>query len=553
MCQPSFFAIPGNERNLEQSKARLIVDQRETDPVEKTPDDRSDVYAFVEHLTGPSRGQTLWLAPGDHDVILEGGDTLRCVAHGKPVDSGVHIATFSFEEGRFKITATTGHDIWINRQKTSSAEISHLDMIEFGETGPMSRFRYCDQSYPAHWPIDDIVSDTVAYAWSSRRPFAPRMLRAVYLSGHRLAFQTTIFFRLVVTITLVALAVLGYLLFENDRRFEDRLALESQRIAAISAALSQTQNEALTPEDLGLLRAELEARLITSAERLEMLELRSEATQRVIQDSARSVVFLQVAFGLRHVENGTFLRHVVDADGNRLSTPFGHPWIDPAGTGEVAEFQSTATGFLIENTNQIATNRHVALPWTARGTPDAFIDAGLEPEILSLIAYLPGLPAPQDVALSSVSDTVDLAILNIPGSPAAGRGLPLATAAPRPGEEIVLIGYPTGLRALLAQAGPSFLEQLETAGEAEFWKAAARLAEQNLIWPLSSRGIVAHIGAEAILYDAETTMGGSGGPVLNSNGEVIAINSAVLPEFGGSNMGVPAAKLRELLGMEAVQ
>ena len=70
---------------------------------------------------------------------------------------------------------------------------------------------------------------------------------------------------------------------------------------------------------------------------------------------------------------------------------------------------------------------------------------------------------------------------------------------------------------------------------------------------LASRGIVAHVGENTILYDAETTMGGSGGPVLNANGQVIAINTAILPEFGGSNMGVPVSRLRELMELPESQ
>jgi S1-C subfamily serine protease len=50
-----------------------------------------------------------------------------------------------------------------------------------------------------------------------------------------------------------------------------------------------------------------------------------------------------------------------------------------------------------------------------------------------------------------------------------------------------------------------------------------------------------------VVYDAETTHGGSGGPVLNLDGMVLAVNAAVLPQFDGSNMGVPADEALRLL------
>ncbi len=50
-----------------------------------------------------------------------------------------------------------------------------------------------------------------------------------------------------------------------------------------------------------------------------------------------------------------------------------------------------------------------------------------------------------------------------------------------------------------------------------------------------------------MVYDAETTHGGSGGPVLDMDGNVIAVNAAIIPEYGGSNIGVPADEVKRLL------
>jgi hypothetical protein len=109
------------------------------------------------------------------------------------------------------------------------------------------------------------------------------------------------------------------------------------------------------------------------------------------------------------------------------------------------------------------------------------------------------------------------------------------------------MGYPTGLRSMLAQSGEAFIEELQKTENTGFWSVAARLAEGGYIAPLASRGIVAQATPATIVYDAETTHGGSGGPVLDMNGDVVAVNAAILPEYGGSNLGVPAAKVRALL------
>ena len=512
-----------------------------------------DVRAFLENLTGPSRGTILWLSE-DEQIVSVGPDRMpRLSGRRATVPGAGDVARLTWSDDSFRIEAIGSGHLWVNGKKVTVSPLAHGDMIEFGERGPMSRFRLCQRFFPAHWTVEEIVSDAVAYARTSRRPLIPRMSNAMRETGRRMAVQTTIFFRVTVLLSLGLLAAFGYVLYSNDRNFEETLRHEIRRIEALTAALMQVQEDALTPNDLGALRAELELQVTTNTERVASLERRTEAPSRIIEASARSVAFLQGSYVLRHVESGKLLRHMVGSDGQRLKTPYGQPWIDPEGTGEPAEIQFTGTGFLLENGTQLVTNRHVALPWTTGNRMQTFEDGGLAPEILRLAAYFPGITTAFETGLVRVSDGSDLAILEIGEALGAGRGLELAPTLPRAGDEVVLMGYPTGLRALLAQAGPEFLKGLEAAGEAGFWTIAQRLAEQDRIRPLASLGIVAQVSSTAVVYDAETTMGGSGGPALDTEGRVVAVNAAILPEFGGSNIGVPVSELQELLRLPPSQ
>ncbi|KUJ82312.1 trypsin-like peptidase domain-containing protein [Ruegeria profundi] len=507
-----------------------------------------DVRAFLESLTGPSRGNVIWLVDNALTVSVSENRalSLRLKDDNPPHDNDV--AALQWAGDGYSITAFSGNKIWVNGRLVSSERLGHGDMIEFGEKGPMTRYRICNHLFPTHHTVEDILSDAYAYARSSRRPFAKRMSGALRDSGRRLASQTTILFRITVLAALFLIAGLVYLLYQNDQRLAESIDEESRKIEAVAVMLAQTREDALTPEDLNALRNAFENQIISTEQRLGTLEQRAGAPTRVITASTRSVAFIQGAYGLRHIESGKLLRHVLGPNGEKLQTPFGQPWIEPDGTGEPAEFQFTGTGFLLEGIPLIVTNRHVALPWTSADREKALKAAGLEAEMLNLLAYLPGEAEPIEATLVRYSETADLALLSVDANRVQGLGLPLSDAAPRAGEEVYLLGYPTGLKALIAQAGPGFLQTLEKEGTLNFWSIASRLSFEGKIQPLASRGIVARTSPGSVVYDAETTTGGSGGPALNRRGEVVAINAAILPEFGGSNIGVPVSGLVALLG-----
>ena len=52
---------------------------------------------------------------------------------------------------------------------------------------------------------------------------------------------------------------------------------------------------------------------------------------------------------------------------------------------------------------------------------------------------------------------------------------------------------------------------------------------------------------DKLIYDAPTAHGGSGGPVFNTRGEVIGVNSAYMDGFSGGTLGVSSQALKPLI------
>ena len=501
----------------------------------------------LEHLTGPSRGTVTWLSGSTLDISLRTNRFLRVseTRPGEPRDDLV--ARLHRAEDTYEIEALEGRPVWVNGVRVTTKKLEHREMIEFGETGPLSRFCLYGEDQPIRKMVADILTDGLAYLQVSRQPVANRLFRAFYGLFRRLIHESTLLFRVGVILAIVVLAALAYQQNRLNDLLQQRIERGVTRLESFAGALVRAREEALTPSDLKALRQELGHRLSSTAERLAALERRSQASATVIARSISSVVFLQGAYGFRERSSGRMLRHVVADDGRPLISPVGQPLLSLEGDGPVAERQFTGTGFAVGDSGSLVTNRHLALPWENDANVDALAAQGLEPVMIKFIVYLPGEAAASTVELVRASEDADLAILRRKDVAEPMPGLRLADEPPAPGDEIIVMGYPTGLRSMLAQSGEAFIEELQKAEDTEFWSVAARLAEKGHIAPLASRGIVGQATPATIVYDAETTHGGSGGPVLDINGSVVAVNAAILPEFGGSNLGVPVAKVRALL------
>jgi serine protease Do len=206
----------------------------------------------------------------------------------------------------------------------------------------------------------------------------------------------------------------------------------------------------------------------------------------------------------------------------------------------------SGTGFLVAN-GLLATNRHVAEPWYGDTEAEGLIDRGATAMLESLVVFLPGSPLPLDLTPGMVSSTGDLAVLRIENKDAL-RGiavLPLAKSVASPGELVTVVGYPMGIAGMVAKSPSGIYKRL--AYRHNDITAASELAALSLIRPSSTCGHLGDVVGDKLIYDAPTAHGGSGGPVFNSNAEVIGVNSAYIDGFSGGTLGVSVEALRPLI------
>jgi S1-C subfamily serine protease len=206
----------------------------------------------------------------------------------------------------------------------------------------------------------------------------------------------------------------------------------------------------------------------------------------------------------------------------------------------------SGTGFLIGK-GLMATNRHVAEPWYGDSEAQKLIDQGATAMLENLVVFFPGSPTPVTLSPASVSKASDLAVLRVEDSDAVRNlpVLPLAKSAGAPGQLVTVIGYPMGIAGMVAKSPSSIYERL--AYRHNDISAASELAALSLIRPSTTCGHLGDVVGEKLIYDAPTAHGGSGGPVFNTKGEVIGVNSAYMDGFSGGTIGVSVDSLRPLL------
>ena len=299
-------------------------------------------------------------------------------------------------------------------------------------------------------------------------------------------------------------------------------------------------------EEASILQNQLDA----VARRLQKLETDARFAETIIESYEPSVCLIHVGMSFRDRNSGLRLHNAgLTSDGEPLVDEKKNPLLSLTGKGPEVKLDAFGTGFLVSEDGQILTNHHVAEPWWQNDELKEMIDQGIEPVIAEMTAYFPGVPHGVAIKTEKISSTADVAILR--GNVSKLRIKEIALADGRgsavSGGAVVLLGYPTALDAILARAGAETLQSIATATKGDPKEVMEELARRHLIRPITTQGHIGDVLRDKIVYDAQTTSGGSGGPLFNNEGKVIGINFAMVREFGGSNFAIPVSYGKSLL------
>jgi DNA-binding response OmpR family regulator/S1-C subfamily serine protease len=293
----------------------------------------------------------------------------------------------------------------------------------------------------------------------------------------------------------------------------------------------------------------LRKQLEETTSRLKKVESQSDAAEGVIRANASSVCLLHISVSFLDKDSHRPLRYgAINPDGQPLKDSDGNVVYSLDGRAPEVREDFFGTGFIVAE-NAVLTNHHVAQPWWENEELSAAVQQGLQPTIAEMTAYFPDANVGIPLSVSQISDQADLALLRGDISMLKRSILKLdgRKEAAVSGQPLISLGYATGISAILARAGEDTVKDIVKNSGGDPKRIVEELQQRKLIRPLVTQGHIGDVLTDKIVYDAQTTSGGSGGPLINRDGEVIGVTFAVVRGFGGSNFGVPIRYAQPLL------
>jgi S1-C subfamily serine protease len=451
-------------------------------------------------------------------------------------------------EGEDVLVQDAGQGVSLAGEPVTEAPLRDGDVLVLGEGGPRLRVEHRRKRSPT-------LLQTGAFAVRSSlhtsRGFRLAIGLVAFVGGGLVAWSWWEAHRLRQDVARLERAVR-----EERQRFDARVEEERKRAeddrASLTAQIEASRSRAEELERRILdgsageqaLRRELE----TARARLTTLEEERAVAERIIRSYGAGVCLIHGAYAFFDA-GGRPLRYALDDEGRPQRGPDGSVRLAADATGPVHSVDYFGTGFLVDRKGLILTNRHVAEPWWKDEMAGPLGAAGFKARFLRFHAFFPQIP--EGLALTTLkhSEGFDLAVLRVELGKRRAPVLPLDTSGRGAvaGQPVVVVGYPTGLEALLAKTEAGVVEEVLSAGGTNPERVTEALSRRGLIRPSTTQGHIADVTRSDIVFDAPTTQGGSGAPVFNRAGQVVAVEYAVLQRFGGNAFGVPIRHVHALL------
>jgi len=496
---------------------------------------RTVTQLSLEHLSGARRGEidVLGALPATigSDPVAQVLAPDAAPLHARLTHEGERVVLH--DEG-------SGRDTLLAGAAVHGVALHDGDIFELGGGGPRLRFRR------------EVVAARGVRRFLEHKDFRIALALVLLIGGALLGWT----YHLNRQVTVLQAALLAA---EADRQaFQERIE-EERSLAEVNRESVENRIEELRghEEDLRQRVADAAGSRDVRAVREELRQVRSRLLglegeravgERIIRDYGAGVCLIQGSYAFFDAE-GRPLRYRVDESGEKVREADGSAAVGVGGDGPVHSVDAIGTGFLADERGFIVTNRHVVEPWWKNETADAIAKDGFEPRLLVLRAFFPRVSEALRVDLHRVSPTLDLAVLKVDVKDRDIPALPLETSGRGavPGQPVVVVGYPTGLEAILAKTESSVVQDILSSQGTNTERITEALSRRGLIRPSTTQGHIGDVTRTDIVFDAATTLGGSGGPVFNKRGRVVAVEYAMLSEFAGNGYGVPVRYVLELL------
>ena len=338
-----------------------------------------------------------------------------------------------------------------------------------------------------------------------------------------------------------------------DLAQKNREAHNEELTASVSKQLDELRSEsaelrAKISTSTGASLADLDNRLKQTDSRIGKLENESRIAQEIVRDYSNSVCLIYSVVGFRDRKSGARLKFAgIDASGNPLADEKGNVIVTTEGGTRPVYLHVFGSGFLIDSDGRILTNHHVLEPWWHNAQAIPVPSDTFEPTIVSMSAYFPGNETALPLRVQRLSEDFDLGLASVDLPRSHPRPVAIDQQAPISGSPVVLIGYPTGVEGILARIDEPTLRRIAQAVGNDTEGLVQELGRRKLIRPLVTQGHIGVVSPDRLVYDAQTTSGGSGGPVFSATGKVVGVNFAILSDFSGSNFAVPISRAASMI------